>query len=97
MKKLIYTLAVNKDGRNVDDEGIHSVTKQSWLHYCKKYDIDFFVIDKPQLEVGTPHWFRYFIFDIKPDYDRYLYIDSDIMCHWESPDVFDYYSDNLKR
>jgi len=65
MKKLIYTLAVNKEKREVDDAGIHEVTKQSWLHYCEKYDIDFYVIDKPQFDVGTPHWFRYFIFDLK--------------------------------
>ena len=96
MKKLIYTLAVNKEKREVDDAGIHEVTKQSWLHYCEKYDIDFYVIDKPQFDVGTPHWFRYFIFDLKPDYDRYLYIDSDIIVHWNAPDIFEQYKD-LKK
>ena len=34
-----------------------------------------------------------FIFDLKPDYDRYLYIDSDVMVHWDSPDIFDYYNE----
>lgn len=96
MKKLIYTLAVNKEKREVDDLGIHGVTKQSWDHYCDRHDIDFFAITEPQLDNGTPHWFRYFIFDIKPDYDRYLYVDSDIMVRWDAPNIFEQYKDLSK-
>ena len=41
------------------------------------------------MENTSPHWFRYWIFDLKPGYDRYMYIDTDIMAKWNAPNVFD--------
>jgi len=93
-KYLIYTLAVNSKNRNVDDNGIFNITKQSWEHYCSRHNIDFHVIDTPPLDIGTPHWFRYFIFDEKPGYDKYLYIDSDVMVHWDAPNIFEIYPED---
>ena len=93
-KYLIYTLAVNSENRDVDDSGIFNVTKLSWQHYCKRHDIDFHVIDKAPIQKGTPHWFRYFIFDEKPGYDKYLYIDSDVMARWDAPNIFEEYPED---
>ena len=91
---LIYTLAVNTKTRNVNDTGIFETTKLSWEHYCARHDIDFHVINKAPLDKGTPHWFRYFIFDEKPDYDKYLYIDSDVMVRWDAPNIFEEYTED---
>jgi len=86
---LIYTTAVNTVGRAVNDTDIFDVTRQSWEHYCSRYGIDFYVIDEPLLENTSPHWFRYCIFDLKPGYDKYMYIDTDIMTKWDAPNIFD--------
>lgn len=92
-KNLIYTLAVNTEKRK-GEKDIYNITRKSWEHYCNKYGIDFHVIETAPLDKGTPHWFRYFIFDEKPDYDRYLYIDSDVMVHWNAPNIFEVYPEN---
>ena len=91
MKTLIYTTAV--DSRGISDTNIFNITKKSWEHYCKRHGADFYVIDEPQLEDTSPHWFRYWIFDLKPGYDRYLYIDTDIMVKWDAPNIFESYPD----
>lgn len=93
MKTLVYTLAVNKEGREVDDAGIFTTTSKTWEHYCKRHGFDFYVIDTPPVESKTPHWFRYFIFDLKPDYDRYLYVDSDVMARWDAPNINEEFPD----
>lgn len=93
MRTLIYTTAINTSNRAINDTDIFDITRQSWEHYCNRHNIDFFVIDKPMLENTSPHWFRYWIFDLKPDYDRYLYIDTDIMAKWDAPNIFEEYSD----
>jgi lipopolysaccharide biosynthesis glycosyltransferase len=89
MKRLIYTTAVNTQGRTVKDTEIFSIARNTWEHYCKRYDIDFFVIDEPQHPNTSPHWYRYWIFDLKPDYDQYLYVDTDVFAHWNAPNIFD--------
>ena len=88
MKTLIFTTSVNTNGRDINDSDIHSVTSQSWKHYCERHNIDFYVIDEPKHPNTSPHWFRYWIFNEKPDYDRYLYIDTDIMVKWNAPNIF---------
>jgi lipopolysaccharide biosynthesis glycosyltransferase len=94
MRTLIYTTAVNNNERVINDSDIFDITKQSWEHYCDRHNIDFYVIDKPQLENTSPHWFRYWIFDLKPGYDRYMYIDTDIMAKWDAPNIFDQCDEN---
>ena len=89
MKTLIYTTAVNTNDRAINDTDIFDVTRQSWEHYCSRHGIDFYVIDEPQIENASPHWFRYWIFDLKPGYDKYMYIDTDIMTRWNAPNIFD--------
>ena len=90
MKTLIYTTAVNTEDRAINDIDIFNITKISWEHYCKRHNIDFYVIDEPQYETTSPHWFRYWIFDLKPNYDRYMYIDTDIMAKWDAPNIFEH-------
>lgn len=92
MKTLIYTTAVNSSNRSIRDTDIFNVTKQTWEHYCNQHEIDFYVIDTDLIEDTSPHWYRYWIFDLKPGYDRYMYVDNDIMAHWNAPNIFDIYN-----
>lgn len=89
MKTLIFTTAVNTEGRAIKDSDIFDTAKLTWEHYCNKYGIDFYVIDEPQHPNTSPHWFRYWIFDLKPGYDRYMYIDTDILTRWDAPNIFE--------
>ena len=96
MKTLIYTTAVNTINRTVKDTEIFDVTRRTWEHYCKRHNMDFYVIDTPPLKEDTPpHWFRYWIFDLKPNYDRYMYIDTDIMAKWDAPNIFEQIDDKF--
>ena len=56
MKTLIYTTAVNTNDRAINDMDIFDIVKQSWEHYCKRHEIDFYVIDEPQLENIMTRW-----------------------------------------
>ena len=89
MKTLVYTTAVDVEKRGVKDTSIHNITKLSWQHWCERHKSDFHVIDQPTIDGATPHWFRYSIFDLCPDYDRYLYVDADIMAKWDAGNVFE--------
>lgn len=89
MKTLIFTTAVNTEGRTVKDSDIFDVARLTWEHYCERHGADFYVIDEPQHPDTSPHWFRYWIFDLKPGYDRYMYIDTDILAKWDAPNIFE--------
>ena len=93
MKILVYTTAVNSLNRAIKDTSMIDLTYKSWVYWCKKNNCDFHIIDEPKLNNTSPHWFRYFIFDEKPGYDRYLYIDADIIVKWDAPNIFDQYTD----
>jgi lipopolysaccharide biosynthesis glycosyltransferase len=96
MKTLIFTTAVNtnsnnlyKENRSINDSDVFDIAKLTWDHYCTRIGADFYVIDKALHPDTSPHWFRYWIFDLKPGYDRYLYIDTDVLVKWNAPNIFE--------
>jgi len=96
MKTLIFTTAVNthdtdlyKENRSINDADIFSIAKRTWEYYCNRIGADFYVIDKSLHSNTSPHWFRYWIFDLKPGYDRYLYVDTDVLVKWDAPNIFE--------
>jgi len=96
MKQLIYTVAKDRTERAINDSELFTYTRPSWEFYCKKYNIDFFVITDDMFPDTSPHWFRYYIFDLKPGYDRYLYVDADIIVKWNAPNIFETFKNPKK-
>lgn len=86
MKRLIYIVAINFD--------VQDYSRRTWDWYCKKYDIDFKVIDTPSHENMAPHWERYTVMERYPEYDEYVYVDADAMVSWKTPNFFDEFNES---
>lgn len=93
MSRLIYTTALDTKDRAINDTELFQYTRPSWESYCKRHNCEFYVIDSNLDENTSPHWYRYWIYDLKPGYDQYLYVDADIMAKWNAPNIFEKYND----
>lgn len=63
----------------------HPLMKQ----YADRIGADFIVLDEKKLAQTTPHWEKFKILDILADYERVLYLDSDIIIRDDAPNIFD--------
>lgn len=86
MKNLVYIVAINMD---VKENCIIA-----WSSYCKKHGCDFRVISESSGEKIAPHWERYNVMELYPDYDNYLYVDADAIVHWNAPNFFENLSED---
>lgn len=85
-KNLIYIVAIGID--------LHKSVIDSWKYYCNKYGIDFEIITDSINDKRSPHWERYTVFERFPEYDNYIYVDSDALVHWDAPDFFETLNNN---
>lgn len=81
MKNLVYVVAINMD--------VKKNCILAWSSYCKRYGCDFRVISESSEERMAPHWERYTVMELYPDYDNYLYVDADAIVHWDAPNFFE--------
>lgn len=88
MKRLVYIVAIDWE---LAEESI-----KTWKYWCKQNNCDFYVYSEHTDQNMAPHWHRYLIFDKKPNYDQYLYVDADAMVRWDMPNPFDSYNDLAK-
>jgi len=58
--------------------------------YAKNTDADFFVIDEQRLNVSPIHYEKYQLANFLDGYERVLFVDTDVVVHPNSPDLFDY-------
>ena len=69
--------------------------KQSWNTWCKKNNVELFILDEPilSLDVMFPNYQRYFMFDLLDNsgikYDRVLTVDADTLIHPDAPNFFE--------
>ena len=68
---------------------VENHTKKAWEFYCSKYGIDFKIINKSSHKDMAPHWERYNIMELYPEYDNYLYVDADAIVKWDAPNFFE--------
>lgn len=66
---------------------ISEVTHPSIKSYAEKIGADFCVIDKS--EIKNPKDWKFHISDKLEEYDRVLYVDSDLIIRPDAPDIFD--------
>jgi lipopolysaccharide biosynthesis glycosyltransferase len=91
MKKAIVTLSIG-EGAGGFSQYSHPVFRQ----YAEKVGADFICIDTPKIKPATcprsinPLLFeKYQLFDVLGNYDRALYVDSDILITPHAPNIFD--------
>jgi len=91
-KNCIVMVAIQDEGSKFDHQKYFNVSKQCWQSYCKKNNIDFFVIDKKLPDVKFCVWHKEFVFDFIGDkYDKIALVDFDTLVHWNAPNFFDLY------
>jgi ADP-heptose:LPS heptosyltransferase len=83
MEKLVLTLAVGKNY-----EIMSNYTHPSIKSYAQRVDADFVSITESVCT--SPHWEKFNkITEYLDEYERILYIDSDVLVREDAPDIFD--------
>ena len=83
MKKLVLTIAIGDDYQRMA-----KITHNSIKAYAEKVGADFKSIDETSISKTTPHWEKFQIYNLLNEYDRILYIDTDIIIRNDCPDLF---------
>ena len=90
-KDIVFIIAVKKDGQLKPE---YEIGIESWRRWCKKNDVELFLLEQPVLPMEDMHiiWQRYFLFDI---YDaneikanQTLMVDADTIIHPDCPNFF---------
>ena len=95
-KNLIYMVAIDHNTSTYRNYDYAQYAIKTWEYWCKKNEIDFLLIDEHNPRYKFPVWNKDTIFEKVGDtYDKIGYVDSDTMIHWNAPNMFDLYDDEL--
>lgn len=81
---LVLTIAIGSKYREIS-----KLTNESIKNYAKKIGADFKCIDRQEISKTTPHWEKFQISSLLDEYDRILYVDSDIIIRDDAPNLFE--------
>lgn len=70
-------------------ERLSDLTHPTFINYAQKINADFLCIDGKKVSQTTPHWEKFQIYDLLKQYDRILYVDTDIIIREDTPNLFD--------
>jgi hypothetical protein len=91
-KNIVFIIAVKKDGQLKPE---YEIGIESWRRWCKKNDVELFLLEEPVLSMEEMHiiWQRYFLFDIYDangiESDQTLMVDADTIVHPDTPNFFE--------
>ncbi|MDJ0732737.1 MAG: glycosyltransferase [Nostocaceae cyanobacterium] len=81
--KAVVTLCIG------DAYSLGEVTHPLLKAYADKIGADFIVINTPKLNFNYAHYEKYQIYDLLNDYERIIYLDTDIIVSPKYPNLFD--------
>ena len=84
MKKLVLTIAIGDEYQQ-----IAKLTHPTLKAYAKRIGADFHSINETRISKTSPHWEKFQIYDWLKEYDRIIYIDTDIIVRDDTPDLFE--------
>lgn len=84
-KNCVITLGVHKSYRSYF--GMRSLTAPRMKRYCKKYNLDFHIIENKVYD--HPAYNKLQLKNYIKDYDRILYLDMDVIIRNDAPNLFD--------
>ena len=90
-KDIVFIIAVKKDGQLKPE---YEIGIESWRRWCKKNDVELFLLEDPVLPMDDMHiiWQRYFLFDIydanEIEANQTLMVDADTIIHPDCPNFF---------
>lgn len=68
---------------------LSQLTHPTLKYYAEKINADFMAITEPQISNSTPHWEKFLISDLLKEYDRIIYLDTDLIVRKDTPNLFD--------
>jgi hypothetical protein len=81
MKKAVVTLTI---GQKFD--ALATLTHPTLKAYADRIDADFIVLSD-MVTCQQPHWSKFLLYDLLPDYDRIIFLDTDIIVRDDCPDL----------
>ncbi len=84
-RRCLFTIAVGDKYKWMFD-----ITVPFMRSYCKRYDIDFIVVDDSYRKDEHPCYMKQFINTLWWRYDRVCYVDSDILITPHAPNIFEH-------
>jgi lipopolysaccharide biosynthesis glycosyltransferase len=84
MKKLVLTIAIGDKYQQM------ALITHPFIHgYASKIGADFHAITRSMISLTTPHWEKFRIHDLLDQYDRIIYLDTDIIVKPDCQDLFE--------
>ena len=81
--KAVVTLCIG------DANQLGKITHPLFKAYADRIEADFIVINTPKLNLNYIHYEKYQIYDLLDDYERIIYLDTDIIINPTCPNLFD--------
>ncbi len=83
-KLLVLTIAIGDIYQEIAE-----LTHASISAYADKVGADFHAITERTVAETSPHWDKFLIHDLLAEYERVLYLDTDIIVRPDTPDLFE--------
>jgi len=86
IKNAIITISIGKENNK-----ILSLSQPFFEMYAKNCNVDFIIINKASINAHNnhPHYEKFQLLDYLNDYDRILFLDSDIIVQEHTPNLFE--------
>ena len=81
MKKAVVTLTIGQKF-----EALARLTHPTLKAYADRIGADFIVLSD-MITCQQPHWSKFLLYDLLPDYDRIIFLDTDIIVRDDCPDL----------
>ena len=84
MRLAIITIAIGEHYQRLS-----ALTHPTIRRYADRIGADFIAITEGRISETTPHWEKFQLLDFLFDYDRILYVDTDVLIRKNCPNIFD--------
>jgi lipopolysaccharide biosynthesis glycosyltransferase len=81
MKKAVVTICIGDEFKSLSE-----LTHPTIRKYAERVGAEFIVIDTCKT---TPHWEKFYMYDLLNTYDRIIYLDTDLIVRDDCPDLFE--------
>lgn len=89
-RNLIYIVAIDDPNSKFQNHDYAQYSVKSWEYYCKKNDIDLYVLRETVLDAAyKPIWNKELIQLFGQGYEKIGIVDSDTMVRWDAPNIFE--------
>ena len=92
---LIYIVAIDHNLSSLKNSNYSKYCIKTWEYWCKKNNVDLIVNKTHDERFGRPTWNKELIYEIGKKYDKIGVIDSDTMIRWDTPNIFNQFTNEF--